>query len=99
MIWSKQINESNYSLLKTLQTFNDNRVDDLIFLNDNEFNFLIACSFKENKIVIFIGEEEGVELEHKDVWRLIPMSNGTFASGGRDNQCLNIWSPSSSSLP
>jgi hypothetical protein len=101
MIWSKQqqINGSKYSSIKTLHPFNYNWVDDLIFLNDNEFNFLIACSFKENKIVIFIGEEEGVELEHKDVWRLIPMSNGTFASGGRDNQCLNIWSPSSSSLP
>jgi hypothetical protein len=42
--------------------------------------------------------EEKEELEHKEVTRLIPMSNGQFASGGyRDNQCLNIWSPSSSS--
>jgi hypothetical protein len=102
MIWSKeqQIN-SEYSLCKTLKPFPDNytHVDDLIFINDNEFNhFLIACSYAENKIVIYKGEEkeEKGELEHEYVYRLIPMSNGQFASGGH-NQCLNIWSPSSSS--
>jgi hypothetical protein len=99
MIWSKQINESKYSLYKTLQPFNPNNdVRDIIFLNDNEFNhFLIACSYAENKLVIYKGEEkEEEELEHEKVFRLIPMSNGQFASGG-DNKCLNIWSPSSSS--
>jgi hypothetical protein len=101
MIWSKQINESNYSLSKTLQPFNnDHLVWDLIFINYNEgFNhFLISCSGDENKIVIYKGEgfEEEEELEHKRVSRLIPMSNGQFASGGW-NQCLNIWTPSSSS--
>jgi len=96
MIWSKQINESNhYSLIRTLQSFNIGWVDDLIFINDKGFDFLIACSQKENKIKIFKGEEEE-ELEHKDVVRLIPISNGQFASGGL-NQCLNIWSPSFSS--
>jgi hypothetical protein len=96
MIWSKQINESKYSLSKSLQPFND-LIYDLIFLNDNEFNFLISCSYHENKIVIFKGEKEKEEeLEHEGVRRLIPMSNGQFASGG-SNQCLNIWSPSSSS--
>jgi hypothetical protein len=71
-------------------------VEDLIFLNDYEFNFLVACSHKENKIVVYKNkEEEKEELEHKEVTRLIPMSNGQFASGGyRDNQCLNIWTPS-----
>jgi hypothetical protein len=99
MIWSKQQQEINYSLSKTLQPFNDHGVDNIIFLNYNEgFNhFLISCSYDENKIVIYKGEEEKEEeLEHKDVLRLIPMSNGQFASGG-ENQCLNIWSPSSSS--
>jgi hypothetical protein len=103
MIWSKprQINESNhYSLLKTLKPFDDNeRVSDLIFLNDKGFDLLISCCHDENKIKIFKGEEqeeEEEELEHKEVRRLIPMSNGQFASGG-DNKCLNIWSPSSSS--
>jgi hypothetical protein len=97
MIWSKQqqINESNhYSSIRTLHPFNnDNWVSDLIFLNDNGFDFLISCCQKENKIKIFKEEKE--ELEHKDVFRLIPMSNGQFASGGH-NQCLNIWSTSSS---
>jgi len=99
MIWSKQINESNhYSSIRTLKAFND-WVFDLIFLNDNELNFLVVCSKEENKIKIFKGgEEEEEELEHEGVYRLIPMSNGQFASGGYDNQCLNIWpSPSSSS--
>ena len=97
MIWSKQINESKYSSIRTLQTFNDyHEVYDLIFMNDNGFNFLIACCQEENKIVIFKGDEEE-ELEHKWVGKLIPMSNGQFASGGGENQCLNIWSPSSSS--
>jgi hypothetical protein len=105
MIWSKQqqqINESNhYSSIRTLKPFDDNysHVNDLIFLNDNEFDCLISCSFKENKIKIFKGEEEEEEeeLEHERVIRLIPMSNGQFASGGgRDNGSLNIWSPSSS---
>ena len=99
MIWSKQqqINESEYSLLKTLQTFNS-IVTDLIFLNDKGFDLLIACSKEENKIKIFKGEEQEKEeeLEHEKVRSLIPMSNGQFASGGR-NKCLNIWSPSSSS--
>jgi WD40 repeat protein len=99
MIWSKeQQQEINYSLSKTLQPLNNNPVWDLIFLNCNNkgFNhFLISCSPHENKIVIYKGEEkEEEELEHKDVARLIPMSNGQFASGG-DNKCLNIWSPSS----
>jgi hypothetical protein len=95
MIWSKQQQEINYSLYKTLQPFNNNPVDDLIFINYNEgFNhFLISCSDWQNKIVIYKGEEEE-ELEHKRVSRLIPMSNGQFASGG-GNKCLNIWSPSS----
>jgi hypothetical protein len=107
MIWSKQqqqINGSEYSLIKTfnndhlIEPFNnDHEVYDLIFLNDNEFNFLISCSPKENKIKIFKEEEEEEELEHEDVRSLIPMSNGQFASGGYD-QCLNIWSPSLSSL-
>jgi hypothetical protein len=105
MIWSKQpqINESEYySLLKTLQSFNSN-VRDLIFINDNGLNFLIACSLLENKIKIFKGgeeeEEEEEELEHKKVSRLIPMSNGQFASDGGDdnNRSLIIWTPSSSS--
>jgi hypothetical protein len=103
MIWSKQqqqINESNhYSLCKKLQPFKKWGVTDLIFTNDKGFDCLIACCYNENKIVIYKGEEqeEEEELEHKQVWRLIPMSNGQFASGG-GNQCLNIWSPSSSSL-
>jgi hypothetical protein len=101
MIWSKQINESNYSLSKTLQPFNNNYINDIIFINNNNegFNhFLISCSPHKNKIVIYKGEgfEEEKELEHEDVNTLIPMSNGQFASGG-GNQCLNIWLPSSSS--
>jgi WD40 repeat protein len=100
MIWSKQQQEINYSLCKTLQPFNT-YVTDIIFINNNEFHhFLISCSYHENKIVIYKGEEEEEEeeedLEHERVWRLIPMSNGQFASGGR-NKCLNIWSSSSSS--
>jgi WD40 repeat protein len=98
MIWSKQqqqLNESEYFLLKTLKPFNNERVTDLIFLNDNGFECLISCCYEENKIVIYKGEEEEKEeLEHKRVLSLIPMSNGQFASGGY-NQCLNIWSPSS----
>jgi hypothetical protein len=100
MIWSKQINESNYSLIRTLQPHNI-QVDDLIFINDNGFDFLISCSWSGGKIVIYKGEEEEEEkeeLEHKRVLGLIPMSNGQFASGGAGaNQCLNIWTPSSSS--
>ncbi len=100
MIWSKQqqiANESNhYSLCKTLKPFNEGWVQDLIFINDNRFECLISCCYNENKIKIFKGEEEE-ELEHEKVRRLILMSNGQFASGGY-NQCLNIWSPSSSSL-
>ena len=104
MIWSKQeINESKYSLCKTLHPFNnDHWVDDIIFINNNNegFNhFLISCSLSEDKIVIYKNkgeEKEEEELEHEYVYRLIPMSNGQFASGGH-NQCLNIWSPSSSS--
>jgi hypothetical protein len=104
MIWSKQLQQPqiNYSLCKTLHPFN-RQVYDLIFINNNNegFNhFLIACSHKENKIVIYKGEEEEEkekeELKHEYVNSLIPMSNGQFASGGQ-NQCLNIWSPSSSS--
>jgi hypothetical protein len=100
MIWSKQqqINASNYSLSKTLRPFNgDSHVNDIIFINNEEFNhFLISCCSYENKIVIYKGEEEEEkeELEHEEVLRLIPMSNGQFASGGL-NQCLNIWSTSS----
>jgi hypothetical protein len=103
MIWSKQqqqqINESNhYSSIRTLKPFNEGGVFDLIFINDNgQFDFLISCCQDENKIKIFKGEEEEEEekeeLEHEKVRRLIPMSNGQFASGGW-NQCLNIWSPS-----
>jgi hypothetical protein len=99
MIWSKQINESNhYSSIRTLQPFNEGWVNDLIFINDNRFYCLISCCYQENKIVIFKGEEQKEEkkLEHKGVRSLIPMSNGQFASGGLNN-CLNIWSPSSSS--
>jgi hypothetical protein len=101
MIWSKQqqINESNhYSLIRTLKPFNNNRVDDVIFINYKGFDLLISCCEKENKIKIFKGEEqeEEEELEHEGVLSLIPMSNGQFASGG-ENKCLNIWSPSSSS--
>ena len=84
------------SLFNQLDPFNHKSVDDLIFMNDNGFNYLIACSHKENKIVIYKGEEEEEELEHKEVRRLNPMSNGQFASGG-ENKCLNIWSPSFSS--
>jgi hypothetical protein len=101
IIWSKQqqIN-SEYSLCKTLQPFN-HLVDDIIFINYNNegFNhFLMSCSYQENKIVIYKGEEkeEKEELEHINVRRLIPMSNGQFANGG-GNKCLNIWSPFSSS--
>ncbi len=93
MIWSKQINESNYSLIKTLQPFNV--WVNLIYINDNEFNFLISCCSNENKIKIFKGEGEE-ELKHEGVSNLIPMSNGLFSSGGL-NRCLNIWSPSFSS--
>ncbi len=52
MIWSKQINESKYSLIRTLKPFDDNysHVNDLIFLNDNGFDCLISCSWNENKI-------------------------------------------------
>ncbi len=100
MIWSRQINESNhYSSIRTLKPFNDHCIRDLIFLNDKGLNCLIACCQKENKIVIYKGEEgeeEEEELEHEEARRLIPMSNGQFASGGW-NQCLNIRSPSSSS--
>ena len=96
MIWSKQqINGSNYSLIKTLQAF-DEWISDVIFIN-GEFNFLISSCYRENKIIIFKEEDEQrEELEHKEVGRLIPMSNGRFASGG-DNGSLNIWSASSSS--
>jgi hypothetical protein len=98
MIWSKQLQQINYSLCKTLQPFN-RPVHDIIFINYNNegFNhFLISYSEDENKIVIYKGEEEEEkeELEHEYVYRLIPMSNGQFASGGA-NKCLNIWSPSS----
>jgi hypothetical protein len=100
-IWSKQqINGSKYSLIRTLQPFNHDNdlgsVNDLIFINHIEFNFLIACSKDENKIKLFKEGEEVEELEHKGVGELILMSNGVFASGG-SNQFLNIWSPSSSS--
>ncbi len=100
MIWSKsQINESNYSSIRTLKPFNKGIVNDLIFLNDNGFACLIACCLDENKIVIHKGEEEEEKevLKHKSVTKLISMSNGQFASGGAENQCLNIWTPSSSS--
>jgi len=48
--------------------------------------FLVSCCYDENKIKIFKGgkEEEGEELEHDKVWRLIPISNGQFASGGKN---------------
>ena len=84
--------------IRTLKTFQKEGVYDLVFINDHGFDFLIACSYDENKIVIYKGEEEEEkeELEHERVSELIPMSNGQFASGGH-NQCLNIWSPSSSS--
>ncbi len=95
MIWSKQINESRYSLIRTLKPFNDHIIHDLIFLNDNGFDFLIACSLSNHKIKIFKGEEEKEEeLEHSGAMSLIPMSNGQFASGGND---LNIWTFSASS--
>ena len=92
MIWSKEINESNYSSIRTLQPFNQGGVTDLIFILNDEFNFLISCCHDENKIVIYKEEEE---LEHEYVKSLIPISNGIFASGGGWNKCLNIWSPSS----
>ena len=87
-----------YSLSKTLKPSNE--VWDLIFINDNEINFLISCSRYGNKIVLSKnkGDEEKEDLEHREVTSLISMSNRTFASGGgRSNKCLNIWSPSSSS--
>jgi len=69
----------------------------LIFINYNgQFDFLVSCCEYQNKIKIFKGEEEKEELEHKGAERLIPMSNGRFASGG--GQDLNFWTPSSSSL-
>jgi len=105
MIWSKQqqINGSNhYSLIRTLKPFDEGGVSDLIFINDSGFNHcIIACCLGENKIKVFKGEEGELEeeLEHEYVTSLIPMSNGQFASGGGyGNQCLNIWSPSSSSF-
>ncbi len=95
MIWSRpHENGSNYSLIKTLQPF-DEWISDVIFIND-EFNFLITSCYRENKITIFKEEEEKEDLEHKGVVKLTPMSNGKFASGG-DNGSLNIWSLSSSS--
>jgi hypothetical protein len=102
MIWSKQqqINGAMYSSIRTLKPFDDNysHVNDLIFLNDKGFDCLISCSWNENKIVVYKNKEEKEELDHVQPRRLIPMSNGQFASGGH-NQCLNIWSPSSSSSP
>ena len=92
MIWSKQINESNYSLCKTLQPFNDSRIWDLIFIN--EFNYLISCCSNECKIVIYKNKDKYEEFEHEKVRRLIPMSNGLLESGC-GNKCLNIWSPCS----
>jgi hypothetical protein len=99
MIWSKQQIASKYSLTKTLQPFN-NIARDLIFINEG-FNFLITCCFTENKIVVYKNKEEEVEeveeareeeLEHREVTRLISLSNGIFASGGQ-NKWLNIWAP------
>jgi hypothetical protein len=97
MIWSKpHENGSNYTLSKTLQAFEE-WISDVIFLNDNECNLLISSCYRENKIIIFKEEDEREEeLKHEKVGKLIPMSNGRFASGG-DNGILNIWSPSSSS--
>jgi hypothetical protein len=101
MIWSKQIDESNYSLCKSLKPSNNGEVWDLIFIiNDNGFNFFISCSRYRNKIVLCKnkGDQDKEDLEHREVTSLIPMSKGLFASGGgRSNRCLNIWSPSSSS--
>jgi hypothetical protein len=97
MIWSnqQQKDRSNYFSIRTLKPFN-HFISDLITINDVDLKFLISCSFSENKIVIYnLEEEEKEELEHRELTSLIPMSNGLFASGGT-NQCLNIWSPSSS---
>jgi hypothetical protein len=98
MIWSKpqKINESKYSLIRTLQPFNGNAVCGLIFINENGFNnFLITCCPNESKIIVY-KEKESEELKHERVVRLIHLSNGIFASVG-DNRSLNIWSPFSSS--
>jgi len=103
MIWSKQqpqLNESKYSLSKTLKPFNE-CISDLVFLNDNGLNLLISCCSDENKIVIYKNkrEKKEIKLKHEGVVILNPMSNGKFASGGGQlNQYLHIWSPSSSSF-
>ena len=103
MIWSKQHHEngSMYSLSKTLKPSNNGEVWDLIFINDNDFNFLISSSRYGNKIVLSKNkgdEKDEEDLEHREVTSLISMSKRIFASGGgRSNRCLNIWSPSSSS--
>jgi hypothetical protein len=102
MIWSKQpqLNESKYSLSKTLRPFKE-CISGLIFINNNGLNFLISCCSDENKIVIYKNKKEKAKenLRHNEVMNLIPMSNGIFASGGGLlNECLHIWSPSSSSF-
>jgi hypothetical protein len=98
-IWSKLISSSSssYSLLRTLQPFKSD-VSDLLFLK--EFNCLIACFLKENKILVIHRnrkeEEEEEELEHKDVRCLIELKNGAFASGGgwsEEEESLGIWEP------
>jgi WD40 repeat protein len=93
-IWSKRIlNSQSYSVLRRLQPFNNDQwVHDLLFLN--EFNCLISCCSKENKIVIYRNKgekEEKEELKHEQVSKLVKLRNGVFASGG--SRCLKIWTP------
>ena len=77
---------------RRLQPFN-HEIGDLLFINDNGFNLLISCCSWENKIVIYKnkGEKKEEKLKHNKVERLIPMSNGRFASGGGIvTECLHI---------
>jgi len=96
-IWSKLISSSSssYSLLRKLQPYKSD-VSDLLFLK--EFNCLIACFRKENKILVIHRnrKEEEEELEHKDVRCLIELRNGAFASGGgwnEEEESFGIWEP------
>ena len=79
MIWSKQqINESNYSLIKTLKPFKDSyEINDLVFINDKGLNCLVSCCYNKNRIVLYANrqneeEEKEEELEHEGVEFLIP---------------------------
>jgi len=93
-IWSKEILNSDYSLLRTLQSFNSD-VWGLWFISD--LNVLIACSFGEDKIVIYKNkgeeEEEKEVLEHQRIRSLIHLRNGVFVSVGGSDRCLRLWEP------